>query len=134
MDTAYTTRRVRCTCLGDTFERTLDSDLKPIWRCYNCGKETPRQRRSRSTNHFRALHARKALAEMWKPVDERLRLLVDAGLPSGALLVHASAFNYHMKQLLDLEQPTNFDVRYHKAGALDDLAKATAFVEEKERS
>lgn len=67
----------------------------------------------------------------WKPVDEQLRALVDAGTPSGCLLVHSSTFNWHMEQLRSKDKPTNSDIGYHSAHAREDLERAKAFVAEK---
>lgn len=122
-----------CQCGGDIFERGLNNSLAPVWRCENCGRETPRTRPHRKTNYHRAIEAAKAIREAWEPVDDALSRLVTAGkAQGGAFMVHGSSFNYHLNWLMDNPQPSNFEVRYHAERAKEDLAKAQAFTKEKE--
>jgi len=132
---ADTRRTVLCLCGGDVYEKTLDDTLQPIWKCDNCGRETPRKRVSRKSNRSRAITAYLAVKETWKPVDDALDALVSSGKAmGGALLVHSSTFNYHLRKLADTDKPSNFDIRYHAEQAKKDMAAAQAFVEERSAS
>ena len=138
MATDIQRRSVICSCGGDVFSRTwnfVTADSEPIWRCENCGAESPRKKVSRRTNHHRAIDAYLAIREDWKAIDDALTALVNDGkAASGSLLVHSSVFNYHLKQLTDKETPSNWDVRYHAEQAREDLRKAVEFVKDKKES
>ena len=59
-------------------------------------------------------------------------MLVEAGkCASGALLVHGSTWNYHMRQLCEDETPSNHDIKYHTGHAKEALAQAKQFVADK---
>jgi hypothetical protein len=124
---------VDCPCGNNLYEAGYDEAVvNKVWRCSNCERETPRKTCHRSTNHLRAIKSYLALREAWKPVDAALDALVSAGLAQGgALLVHSSVFNYHLKQLVDFEKPSNFAVKYHTTQAQADMAKAKAFINER---
>lgn len=127
-----TRRSVCCPCGGDWYERTWDFSTAahtPIWVCRNCHTQTPRYTVARRTNHRKAIDAYLALRAEWHDTDQALSDLVDARtVPGGCILVYASTFNYHLKQLTDKTAPSNFDVRYHATQARADLQKARAFV------
>jgi len=126
-------RSVLCPCGGDIYTRTLDNACVRVWRCENCGQYTPRKTVSRRTNHHRAIAAYLTLREAWKATDDALNALVTAGhAAGGAVLVHSSTFNWHLKQLVDKTRPTNFDVAYHREQAQADLARAKQFVIDKQ--
>ncbi len=130
-----TRRATLCTCGGDIFEKGLDDSLQPVWRCDNCSRETPRKRVIRKSNRSRAIESYLAIRADWKATDDRLTAVIDSGkAKTGALLVHSSCFNYHLKQLVDLEAPSNFQVRYHAEQARIELAAAQAFVAEREQA
>ncbi len=93
---------------------------------------TPRLKRHKPTNRSRALQACIAIRTAWESTDAALTALVNAGtIKGGALLVHASAFNYHLNKLMDGSEPTNFDVTYHTAEAKKALQAAKDFVAER---
>lgn len=116
-------------CGNIIYEPTWSDDNKPVWKCTNCRTETPRQSRHRRSNHELALEAWKSIKSDWAVTDEELDELVNLGLAkSGTLLVYCSTFNYHLDKLLLTEHPTNWDLKYHTAGAREDLAKAKAYV------
>lgn len=102
-----------------------------VWRCTNCSWTQPRQTRSRRTLRAMALDTYCDLKAAWKETDEALDDLVEAGTPSGCLLVHSSTFDYHMGKLLTLDKPRRFDVQYHSESARKNLEKAKGFVAEK---
>jgi hypothetical protein len=128
-------RSVLCPCGGDVYEKTyavVGAAWGAAWKCDNCRAVTGRTRPHRKTNKQRALAYYLELRDQWAPVDQALDALVASGaVAGGALLVHAGVFNYHLRRLLDAEQPTNFDVFYHRDQARGDLAKAQAFVAER---
>ena len=137
-----TTRTVVCPnehCGNTVYEADLDVDyttdpitFRPIWRCMNCLRETPRTTRHRPTNRALALQAWRELKDAWKTTDDALDALVASGkVKSGAILVHGSVFNYHMTQLNGQDKPSTFDLRYGIHNAKLDLEKAKAFVAEK---
>jgi hypothetical protein len=103
-----------------------------VWQCTNCSWTQPRQTRSRRTLRGMALDLYREIKAEWKETDAALDALVAAGTPSGCVLVHSSTFDYHMDKLLMLEKPRRFDVRYHSNEARANLAKAKAFVAEKQ--
>src|SRR5215813_13486996 len=126
-------RAVICECGGDIYRKDMSGEgyRDRVWVCDNCGRETPRRRVSRRTNHHRAIEAVIAIRDEWKPIDAALDALVEAGtVKAGNLLVHSSVFNWHVKQLCDLDKPSNFQVRYHVAEARKGMALAAAFVAE----
>ena len=130
MDTVIR-RTVDCPCGNNLYTKEVNDALQPVWRCGNCFAETPRKRVSRRTNKHRALRSYLAIREAWKATDEALDLLAKAGhIKGGAVLVHSSMFNWHLKQLVDKHKLSNFEVRYHTANAKLELAKAQAFVQE----
>jgi hypothetical protein len=104
----------------------------PVWHCTNCGTNQPRQQRMRPTNARRAHQAYFAIVDAWKKTDTALTALVEAGVPSGCLLVHGSMMNYHLRQLMEIKKPTNWDLRYHAAKAKEELARAKDFVASKQ--
>lgn len=113
------------------FEATYDGESR-VWTCDNCGVKTPRITRSRPTNRRKAIDGYLALRAEWKTTDDALTALVNSGqAASGAHLVHSSTFDWHLQRLVDLDKPTNFEVRYHLAQAKANLIKAQAFVAEK---
>ena len=133
-------RSVICECGGDIYEsdyvRPVDApegtEWRNVWRCANCFRETPRKRVNRRSNHMRAIQSYLDLSKAWEPVNEALNALVAEGKAmGGAILVHSSTFNWHLKQLTDKDKPSNFDVRYHTEQAKLDMAKAEAFIAEK---
>ena len=120
-------------CGNDLYTKEVDDALQPVWRCTNCFHETPRRGGTRRTNHRRAIEAYLELRTQWKPLDERLEVLISNGKAmSGASLVHSSVFNYHLNKLSGTDKPTNWDIRYHVQMAKQDMAKALAFITEKE--
>jgi hypothetical protein len=125
-------RSVVCACGSNWYEKTVADggpEIVRVWRCGNCGAETPRRRLHRATNHHRAVLAAIRIRALWAPTDEALRKLVEAGtIKSGALLVHASCFDHHLARLVDIDRPTNFEVRYHAERAQYALEAAEAFV------
>ena len=122
-----------CPCGNDLYEATYDDAVvSKVWRCGNCAAETPRRSIHRPTNHLRAIHGYLAIRKAWEPVDEALNALVTAGkAQGGALLVHSSTFNYHLRELSVVEKPSNFQVRYHLAQAKADMERAQAFIVER---
>lgn len=119
-----------CTLYVVRYHRFEDgAELTPAWECCNCLRVTRRQTRNRPTLRQRARKNWQVIRDEWTATDEALRGLVDSGaVKSGALLVHGSAFNYHMDKLMMVEKPSRFEVGYHTAGARKDLALAKAFV------
>lgn len=122
-------------CGSTLYEYTWDfsvSPAKPVWQCTNCCKQTPRVQHHRRSNRSRAFAEWGNLNTAWKETDAALWALVEAKVvASGALLVHSSTWNYHMKQLVENNKPSNFDVKYHAAKAAEELEKAKQFVAEK---
>jgi hypothetical protein len=126
------TRTTICGCLNDTYEKALNNDLEKVWRCYNCGAETPRRTVIRRTNHHRAFDAYLEIRKAWEPLDKALDALVlDGKAKGGAILVHSSVFNWHLKQLMTKDNPSNFDVRYHTEEARKDMEAARTFIRER---
>ena len=103
----------------------------PVWCCTNCTWTQPRQPRNRLTNERRALNLYFVIIAEWKNTDAALTALVDAGTPSGCLLVYGSMMNFHLRKLMDIKKPTNWDVRYHSSEARKELARAKEFVKSK---
>src|SRR5262245_66343576 len=74
---------------GYAFEADADNP-KPVWRCQNCGWETPRISRRRDSNHIRAIKGYLAIRAEWETTDAALDSLATAGaIKGGALLVHS---------------------------------------------
>ena len=126
-------RTVICPCGNDSFERTFDfsgdvTNASPIWRCGNCRAETPRaQRHARSLNQI-AWDKWLEIRAAWKPVNEALHAKVEAGAPSGCILIYSSTFNHHMEALSSDKKLTRFMLKYHIEGARKDLSEARKFV------
>jgi hypothetical protein len=145
---ASTLRKVECpgydreygghvNCGNTLYEKTYGyrgGVLVPVWKCTNCGTETPRHGRNRRTNRGKARDAYRAIKAEWADTDAALDALVKAGTPSGCLLVYSSTFNHHMDKLLTLDTPSNFDVQYHPAEARKDLQRAKEFVAQKQEA
>lgn len=126
-------RKVVCPnphCGNTIYEKTYswDADVKnpkPIWKCTNCGAETPRTGRARRSNRMRTLDAWKAITEEWRPITDALfQLYTERKINYGLYLLHNHMDNYHVKQLMNIEKPRNWDVAYHANGARADLEKA----------
>lgn len=122
-------------CGGTIYEMSYDwgrdgqaERQLPIWRCCNCGRETPRKSVSRRTLSLKRWDVVSAIRKEWSETDDALHRLVDAGLPSGCLLVHGCVFNWHLDQLTAKAKPTRRDLAYHSSQAREDLAKAKEFV------
>lgn len=137
-----TTRTVICPnehCGGTIYEATyaFDANIEnptPIWRCCNCNRETPRLSRNRKSNGQKRWDVVDEIRKEWSTIDEALRKLVDAGAPSGCLLVHTSTFNWHLEQLTAKSKPSNRDLQYHSAKAREDMEKARQFVQSKQEA
>ncbi len=106
---------------------------KPVWKCANCPSVYPRRIVYRRKPLHLGTLRRRALLELWEPINTALDTAVKAGkCKSGALLVYSSTFNYHMDALMEIglngKKLTYWDVRYHAAEARKDLEKAKQFV------
>src|SRR6266704_2504441 len=126
-----------CPCGGNLYEPTWDftkgRPYPTIWACTNCGAHTPRVQHHRRTNRGRAFAEWGNLNTDWKETDAALYALVKAGkCASGVLVVHTSTFNYHMRQLCEKENPSNWDIKYNTSKAKEALVQAKQFVAEKE--
>ena len=86
---------------------------------------------------------RSEISSLWEETNEALRELVEREvIKSGALLVYASTFNFHLDRLIglplhdetreDVKKLTRWQVKYHTAEALKDLESAKQFVAEQE--
>src|SRR5216684_1349100 len=123
-----TTRTVICSndhCGGTIYEATYAwtgdaHDPQAIWRCMNCRQETPRLSRKRKSNAQKRWDIVDAIRTEWSETDAALRTLVDAGTPSGCLLVHTSTFNWHLEQLTAKSKITTRDLQYHASQARQD--------------
>lgn len=124
-------------CGGTIYEPTYAwtgdaHDPKGIWRCCNCGRETPRiSRKGRKTLSLKRWDLISAIRKEWSETDDALHRLVDAGLPSGCLLVHGCVFNWHLDRLTEKRKPTRRDLAYHGSQAREDLERAKEFVQSK---
>jgi hypothetical protein len=119
----------------------FDADVnnpRPVWECTCCLQQTPRQSRNRRSNNLRALDLIADIQAEWEDTEKALQVLVDSGTPSGCLLVHGRAFNYHLDSLRGIHMKpgqkklSNWDIRYHAAQAREDLKRAKQFVQEKQ--
>lgn len=127
-------RAVICrVCDNDVYEKTLDNDLKPVWECTNCLAKTPRHSRVVKTNKAKALDSYREVKAAWEPVDVALTALVAKGIPGGCLLVYASTFDHNLGQLLKIDNPTRFEVKYHAQTAKQNLEKAKLWIAAKEQ-
>jgi len=107
--------------------------LRPIWRCTNCGTETPMQSRKRQTLSMKRYDVLDTLKSEWAETDAKLKALIDAGkAKGGALLVHGFTFNYNVEALRNRQKPTRWELRYHASRARKDLEQAKKFVAELE--
>lgn len=115
-----------------TYEYDAEDKSYPVWCCTNCQQTYPRHSRKRLSNRARAIKNWQAIEDSWKETDARLHALVDAGTPSGCLLVYGRAFNFNMnKLLLGTKGNGNWDtwgVAYHTNAARHDLERAKEFV------
>lgn len=133
-------RKVECPnerCGNTVYERTYDWDNggleAPVWKCCNCHRLTPRISRRRHSNRMRAMNAWKALIDEWKPIGDQLfEYYANGTMTYGTYWLASPHDNYHMRQLMDVEKPSNFDVKYHTAEARKDLEKAKELLKTKQ--
>lgn len=127
LDTAYP---VNCgnTLYEATYGRNSEDKLIPVWKCTNCGVETPRHSRNRRTNRRRALDLWQSYKNEWKPIDEALDMIIDAGQPSGCLLAYGSTFNTWLDKLLSTDKPSNANLDIWNSILVDELQRAKEFV------
>lgn len=120
------------TCGNTVYEPTYAFDANvenpsPVWICCNCHNKTPRFLRHRKSNAAKRWEILESIRKEWAETDEQLAMMVDCGHPSGCLLAHGSAFNYHLDKLSEIRKPTNWALRYRASAAREDLANAKEF-------
>ncbi len=113
-------------------QRNGERVFEEVFQCTNCTWYQTIKRHPRRTNAMRALAMYQAFKKAWEQVDADLHELCSGDnpnrIPNGCLLVHGSAFNHHLDELLCGSKLTNFQVQYHNREAAKDLEEAKAFV------
>jgi hypothetical protein len=105
-----------------------DKSVSRVWRCTNCGAEYARATRRGMTNSRRARIAYDKLKQEWADVDAGLQLAVDAGQPSGCLLVYSSTFSTYHSKFLTASKPTLRDIRSWTRMCRYDIESGRQFV------
>ena len=116
-----------------TYGWSEKTDMDPVWRCTNCGQDTPRITRQRKTLSLKRWDVYHEIKNAWNEVDEELfDLCVGPRVPNGCLLVYLGHNNYHLNKIVELDKITRRDLVYHGLHAKLDLQRAKDFLASKE--
>ena len=101
----------------------------PVWKCQGCGGESARRVNRRRTNRQIAHGLWQTIVDEWEPTDDALDRLVAEGRAKSGVLLKGHVWDHSLRQLLVVEEPTRWELRYLPREARRGLAEAKALVE-----